>query len=56
MRDDPEPNDPLSPYFPSRVPDVPGDGRTWVAVALSLLLLLGAAYGVVELLFLTAGW
>ncbi|MFB6158013.1 MAG: hypothetical protein ABEJ34_09245 [Haloferacaceae archaeon] len=51
MPDEPDPNDPLSPYFPAEVPDVPGDGRTWFAVGLSLVLLSGAAYGIVALLF-----
>ncbi|MFC6989541.1 hypothetical protein ACFQJD_14025 [Haloplanus sp. GCM10025708] len=46
---EPDPNDPLSPYFPSETPDVPGNGRTWVALALALTLLLGAAFGVLSL-------
>ncbi|MFB6196616.1 MAG: hypothetical protein ABEI80_10625 [Haloplanus sp.] len=46
---DPRPNDPLSPYYPSEVPDVPGDGRTWVALLLAATLLLGAAWGLVTL-------
>lgn len=49
--DDPKPNEPLSPYYPSRVPDVPGSGRTWFALLLTLMMLLGAAYGVLALLF-----
>lgn len=52
MTDDgPTPNDPLSPYSPSEAPAVPGDGRRWFAVLFSVLLLLGAAVGVVEFLF-----
>ena len=49
---DPKPNDPLSPYFPSEVPAVPGDGRMWFAVLLSLCLLFGAVYAAVSLLVL----
>lgn len=45
----PEPRNPLAPYYPSEVPDVPGNGRRWVAVLLSLAVLLGAAYGVLAL-------
>lgn len=41
---EPKPNDPLSPYSPSEVPDVPGNGRRWFAVLLTLMLLLGASY------------
>ena len=37
----PEPNDPLGPFSPSRVPAVPADTRTWVAILLALTLLLG---------------
>jgi len=47
---DPKPKNPLSPYYPSDVPDVPGDGRTWVALLLAGTLLLGAAYGFLALL------
>lgn len=47
--DDPEPNDPLSPYSPSEVPDVPGNGRRWVAILLALMMLLGAFYGFLSL-------
>lgn len=51
MPDDaPEPNDPLSPYFPSRVPDVPGNGRTLVALLLAAMLLLASLAWVVSLL------
>jgi hypothetical protein len=47
---EPEPNNPLSPYYPSEVPDVPGSGRRWVAILLAATLLSGAAYGVLTLL------
>ncbi|WP_435069046.1 hypothetical protein [Haloplanus sp. C73] len=43
-------NDPLSPYYPSETPDVPGDGRTWFAVLVVLLLLTGTVYGFLVLL------
>jgi hypothetical protein len=46
---DPTTNNPLSPYYPSDTPDIPGNGRTWFAVLLSVMLLLGAVYA-----FLTA--
>jgi len=46
---DPEPTNPLQPYYPSETPDIPGDGRTWFAILLSIMLLLSAAYGVLSL-------
>ena len=49
--DDPKPNNPLSPYFPSETPGIPGNGRKWFAALLALSILLGAAYGVLSLLF-----
>ena len=42
--DGPDLNNPLGPYFPSRVPPIPGDTRRWVAVLVAgpfLALLLG---------------
>jgi hypothetical protein len=52
MTDDtPDPNEPLSPYYPSEVPDVPGNGRKWVALLVSLLILGAASYGVLSLVF-----
>ena len=42
--DDPEPNDPLGPYYPAELPQVPANGRPWVAIlvaALFLALLIG---------------
>lgn len=47
---DPKPNDPLSPYSPSETPDVPGNGRRWVAILLTAMLLSGAAYAALSLL------
>lgn len=48
---EPEPNNPLSPYYPSEVPDVPGSGRTWFAILLALMLLFGAMFRLLTLLF-----
>jgi hypothetical protein len=45
---EPDPKNPLSPYYPSAVPDVPGNGRTWVALVLSAMLLLGAVYAMLS--------
>ena len=45
---EPDPKNPLSPYYPSEAPDVPGDGRTWVALLLSAMLLLGAVYAMLS--------
>lgn len=44
---DPKPNEPLSPYFPSEVPDVPGNGRRWFAVLFAAMFLGGAVYAFV---------
>lgn len=49
VRDDPEPNDPLSPYYPSELPDLSGNGRKWVAVLLASLFLASTCYGVLAL-------
>ncbi|MFB6360028.1 MAG: hypothetical protein ABEH59_01765 [Halobacteriales archaeon] len=47
---EPEPKNPLSPYFPSDVPLVPGSGRRWVALLLVAVILLGTfMYGVLGL-------
>lgn len=46
---DPESNNPLSPYYPSEVPDVPSDGRTWFAILLTVILLFGTVYGFVSM-------
>ena len=48
---DPERNNPLSPYYPSRVPNLEGNGRKWFALLFVLILLLGAIYTFVSLLF-----
>lgn len=42
--EEPRPNNPLSPYYPSDVPSVPGSGRRWFAILFALLLLAGAAF------------
>ena len=49
--DDPEPNNPLAPYYPSEVPNLRGSGRTWFALLFVLLILLGMVYTVVSLVF-----
>lgn len=48
---DPDPNNPLSPYYPSEVPDVPGNGRRWFAILLTIILVLGSLYGLLSMLF-----
>ena len=48
---EPESNNPLSPYYPSEPPSIPGNGRKWFALLLALTLLLGALYSVLSLLF-----
>ncbi|QLG26564.1 hypothetical protein HUG10_02995 [Halorarum halophilum] len=48
---DPDPNNPLSPYYPSEAPGIPGSGRKWFALLLALMILLGASFGVLSLLF-----
>jgi hypothetical protein len=48
---DPTPKNPLSPYYPSEVPDVPGNGRAWVALLLAATFLLGAVYAALSALF-----
>jgi hypothetical protein len=47
---DPEPKNPLSPYYPSEVPSIPGNGRRWFAIFLALVLLGGAAFQLLSLL------
>lgn len=42
----PRRNDPLGPYFPSEVPDLPGRGRRWLAVLLAAMFLFGSLYTV----------
>ena len=39
----------LTPISPSKVPDVPGNGRKWFAILVTLLLLTGVLYSVVLL-------
>lgn len=40
----------LSPYFPAESPSIPGSGRTWFAILSTMILLLGAVYGLLALL------
>lgn len=49
--DAPKPRNPISPYYPSEVPDIPGNGRTWFTVLLGLMLVLGATYWAFSMLF-----
>ena len=39
--DDPDPNNPLAPYYPSEVPSLPTPGRRWVAILLFLSTMAG---------------
>ena len=39
---DPESNNPLSPYYPSETPSVPGNGSKWFAILMALLFLFSA--------------
>lgn len=39
---EPEPNNPLGPYSPAELPDVPGDGRTWFALLVAGVFLVWA--------------
>jgi hypothetical protein len=45
---DPEQRNPLSPYFSSRIPSVPTEGRKWVAILLFLLVFSGIAYSLIS--------
>jgi hypothetical protein len=47
---DPEPKNPLSPYYPAEIPDLPGNGRAWVAILLSAMFLFGAVYAALSVL------
>jgi len=40
----PEPKNPLSPYYPSEVPSLSGNGRRWFALLLVALILLTAGF------------
>jgi len=44
-RNDEKPSNPLSPYYPSEVPDLPANGRTWFAILFAAMFLFGALYG-----------
>lgn len=51
---DPKPKNPLSPYYPAEIPPIPGSGRTWFAILLSMLLVsgaVGAVYWLIRGLF-----
>lgn len=47
--DDPEPRNPLSPYYPSEVPSLSGNGRRWFALLMVATILLGACYTIFSL-------
>lgn len=52
MSDDgPRRTNPLGPYFPSEVPDLPGRGRRWFAVLLAAMFLLGSLYTLAVMIF-----
>ena len=46
---EPEPNNPLSPYYLSQVPNLDGNGRKWFAILFVLIILLEAVYTFVSL-------
>jgi len=47
---DPDPGDPLDALSPSNTPSIPGSGRQWFAILVSLLLLSGVLYAFAMLL------
>ena len=47
----PDGNEPLSPYYPSDIPDLSGNGRKWVALLLTAMIVGGGLYGVLRLFF-----
>lgn len=50
MKDsDPDPNNPLSPYYPSDTPSISGNGHRWFSILIILMFLLGAVYQIVSL-------
>lgn len=49
---DSDQTNPLSPYYPSETPTLPGNGRTWFALLIAGMLLMGVIYTVLTL-FLT---
>lgn len=40
----PEPKNPLSPYYPSEVPSLSGNGRRWFALLLVAIILFSAGF------------
>lgn len=50
---DPKSNGPLSPFSPSEVPSLPGNGRRWFAILLAAALLSGPVYAFVRFLLFT---
>ena len=47
---EPGPNNPLGPYYPSELPGVPGNGRTWFALLVAGLFLVWAISQLLALL------
>lgn len=47
--DGPRPNNPLSPYYPSEIPSLRGNGRRWVAILLVIVLLGGSLLGTIAI-------
>jgi len=48
--EEPEPNNPLGPYYPSEAPRIPGHGQSWLALLVATILILTAVAGLLELL------
>lgn len=40
----------LAPFYPSEIPSVPGNGRKWFAVLMTLMLLTGVLFSTLALL------
>lgn len=45
----PDPNNPLSPYYPSETPTLSGNGRKWFAILMVSMFLLSAVFTVLSL-------
>ena len=42
--DRPKPNNPLSPFYPSEMPNLGGNGRRWFAILMVAVLVIGTGY------------
>lgn len=49
---EPRPNNPLGPYYPAEIPNVPGIARTWFALLIAGLILIWAISRILVLLSL----